>query len=347
MRVWHLIEGDYTEDLRAEIITLLTTVSAEGIDEISTSNLLLDLNQQGFAVDAEGLMDILSTLEVVSVATSDTITIATSDVDAMVGDEAGNIAADRVDNMAADQATKDIGESGQEPRFRYGDAVIDDEGHAGEIKGHEKDGQVQVAYYNNEAIWVDIDRLELDDDLAYPEDEYLNSIHGFDFYDQDDDYIGESGQNPRFSYGDAVIDDEGNTGDFLGQERDGLVQVAYYNSGNQWVDIDRLELNDYAGSDHEEEYMINLHGPDFYDDDDTGDLEEDDTYDPAAKYREFSDAKLGAMKSYGLGKERDFARDEMRRRDKAGEKWKWDIDETKAVPQSIARMLKLSGQHKG
>jgi len=266
MRVWHLIEGDYTEDLRAEIITLLTTVSAEGIDEISTSNLLLDLNQQGFAVDAEGLMDILSTLEVVSVATSDTITIATSDVDAMVGDEAGNIAADRVDNMAADQATKDIG---------------------------------------------------------------------------------ESGQAPRFSYGDAVIDDEGNTGDFLGQERDGLVQVAYYNSGNQWVDIDRLELNDYAGSDHEEEYMINLHGPDFYDDDDTGDLEEDDTYDPAAKYREFSDAKLGAMKSYGLGKERDFARDEMRRRDKAGEKWKWDIDETKAVPQSIARMLKLSGQHKG
>jgi hypothetical protein len=46
MRIDELFENDYNEDLRSEVITLLTAVSAEGITEISTQNLLNDLEQQ-------------------------------------------------------------------------------------------------------------------------------------------------------------------------------------------------------------------------------------------------------------------------------------------------------------
>ena len=51
MRARHFIESDYNEDLRSEVITLLTAVSAEGVDEIDTQNLLNDLESQGYAVD--------------------------------------------------------------------------------------------------------------------------------------------------------------------------------------------------------------------------------------------------------------------------------------------------------
>lgn len=111
MRARHFIESEYNEDLRSEVITLLTAVSAEGVDEIDTQNLLLDLEQQGFAVDEQSLMDVLGELDIVSTATADKITIATSDADAMVGDQAADIEADRVDNLATNQATKDMGEA--------------------------------------------------------------------------------------------------------------------------------------------------------------------------------------------------------------------------------------------
>jgi len=126
MRVTELYENDYIEDLRSEVITLLTAVSAEGIDEIDTQNLLNDLEQQGFAVDDQSLMELLHTIEIVSVATPEKITIATTDADAMVGDEAGEMAADTVDNMATNQATKDLGEDMNEnaEELDVGDEVI-------------------------------------------------------------------------------------------------------------------------------------------------------------------------------------------------------------------------------
>jgi len=109
MKASELFDRDYTEDLRSEIITLLTAASAQGYDEIDTHNLVLDLEEQGFAVDEESLLDILDELDVVSTATPEKITIATSDADAMVGDDARDIEADRVDNMAQSQATKNLG----------------------------------------------------------------------------------------------------------------------------------------------------------------------------------------------------------------------------------------------
>jgi hypothetical protein len=110
MRLFQLYENDYNEDLRSEVITLLTAVSAEGISEISTQNLLNDLEQQGFAVDAESLLLLLGDMEIVSAATDQKISISTIAADKMVGAQTDDVKADRVHNLASRQATKDIGE---------------------------------------------------------------------------------------------------------------------------------------------------------------------------------------------------------------------------------------------
>lgn len=110
MRARELFESDYNEDLRSEVITLLAAVSAEGIDQVETQNLLNDLETQGYAVDMPSLLDLLNTLEIVATASADTIEIATSDADAMVGQDAEEIGQDHVDNMATKKATDDIGD---------------------------------------------------------------------------------------------------------------------------------------------------------------------------------------------------------------------------------------------
>src|SRR6056297_1482697 len=110
MRAHELFDSDYNEDLRSEVITLLTAVSAEGIDQVKTQNLLIDLENQGYAVDEQSLLELLNTREVVATANSDKIEIATSDADVMVGQDADEIEQDRVDNLATNQATKDLGD---------------------------------------------------------------------------------------------------------------------------------------------------------------------------------------------------------------------------------------------
>jgi hypothetical protein len=111
MRLHQLLaENDYNEDLRSEIITLLTAVSAEGIDEVDTQNLLNDLEMQGFAVDESSLLELLGELDIVSTANADKIEIATSDSDSLVGQDAEEMGQDRVDDLASNQATKGMGE---------------------------------------------------------------------------------------------------------------------------------------------------------------------------------------------------------------------------------------------
>jgi len=183
MRLHQLLaESDYNEDLRSEIITLLTAVSAEGIDEVDTQNLLNDLEMQGFAVDKNSLLELLGTMYIVATANADKIEITTSDSDFMIGQDSEEVEQDRVDDLATNQATKSMGEG------------------------------------------------------------------------------------------------------------------------------------------------------------------TDDSYDPTSRYRAMSDAELIAKKNYGLGKQRDFARDEIARRNSAGEKWKWDNDETN---ESIGRLRQLAGLNKG
>jgi hypothetical protein len=104
-----LFEMEYSESLRNEIITLLTMVKADGINEISTANLLNDLQQTGHAINLDGLLLALDDIEIVSNASADKISISTSDADMMVGADAEEISADTVDDLATRNATKDIG----------------------------------------------------------------------------------------------------------------------------------------------------------------------------------------------------------------------------------------------
>jgi hypothetical protein len=77
----------------------------------------------------------------------------------------------------------------------------------------------------------------------------------------------------------------------------------------------------------------------------TKDIGEDADYDPTAEYREMGDAQLVARKSYGLGKQRDYARDEIARRSAEGHKWKWGANESNKsnFNESVDRMRTLAG----
>jgi hypothetical protein len=109
MRYRELVEMNYSENLRDEIITLLAMVRSDGITEISTANLLKDLTGMGYAINIDGLLMILDDIEIVSTASKETISISTSDTNMMVGDDAEEIEADKVDSLATKNATKDIG----------------------------------------------------------------------------------------------------------------------------------------------------------------------------------------------------------------------------------------------
>ena len=103
-----MVDSDYTDDLRSEVITLLTAVSAEGISEVDTQNLLADLEAQGYSIDTDTLLNLLDGIEIVASASDDKIEIATSDADPIVGQDAQNVQANRVDALASKQATDDV-----------------------------------------------------------------------------------------------------------------------------------------------------------------------------------------------------------------------------------------------
>ena len=110
MRFRELIVEDYTDALRSEIINLLAAVSAEGVTEVDTDNLLADLQAQGYSVDVSNLMQLMDQLPIVQTASADTIQIATGESDAMVGAEADAVEQDRVDALATKKSTDDIGD---------------------------------------------------------------------------------------------------------------------------------------------------------------------------------------------------------------------------------------------
>lgn len=70
-----------------------------------------------------------------------------------------------------------------------------------------------------------------------------------------------------FAIGDAIIDDQGRTGEiYRSAVKDGQIEVAFYNGdGTEWVDLERIEINDYADSDEEEHDMRLSMGDDEYD----------------------------------------------------------------------------------
>ena len=77
-----LYESNYNDELVSEIISLLSAISAEGINEISIVNLLKDLTSEGHPLDEQSLKDLLSELAIVTDVSDDGIvSISTSTTD--------------------------------------------------------------------------------------------------------------------------------------------------------------------------------------------------------------------------------------------------------------------------
>lgn len=74
-----VLETDYMENLKDEIINLLTIASARGIKNLRTSFLVKDLTNVGFDVDIDTILSIMNDLEIVSTADDKKIQIATND----------------------------------------------------------------------------------------------------------------------------------------------------------------------------------------------------------------------------------------------------------------------------
>ena len=118
MRFAELFENDYTDDIQSEIITLLATVSATGVKEVKTSNLLKDLLNMGYSVDEDTLLEILDDLDIVATANKDDISISTSDMSAFdmaIGSDSPD--PDRVGRLAKKQASDSL-RNKPSPKFK-------------------------------------------------------------------------------------------------------------------------------------------------------------------------------------------------------------------------------------
>lgn len=82
---------------------------------------------------------------------------------------------------------------------------------------------------------------------------------------QDPEPVEES-YDDLFRVGDPIIDDQGRTGEIDGEvDEHGYVEVAFYNYPSERMPVDRLEYNDYADSEEEENDLRLSMGDDEYD----------------------------------------------------------------------------------
>lgn len=74
-----VLETEYMDNLKDEIINLLTIASARGIKNLRTSFLVKDLKNIGFDVSIDTILSIMNDLDIVSTADTKKIQIATTD----------------------------------------------------------------------------------------------------------------------------------------------------------------------------------------------------------------------------------------------------------------------------
>ena len=87
MRYHNLIfENGYIENLKDEIINLLTISSSIGINDVKTSLLVRDLMGMGYEVNKQTILDILNEIDIVTSADSDVINISTFQSDEEIAD---------------------------------------------------------------------------------------------------------------------------------------------------------------------------------------------------------------------------------------------------------------------
>lgn len=118
-----VLESNYMDDLKDEILNLLTIASARGINNLRTSFLVKDLKNLGFEVDTKSILDAMNDIDIVSSADANKIQLSsngssdkTDDVNIPKYDETPFGGFDDkekdnkspVDKAAARQAVKDL-----------------------------------------------------------------------------------------------------------------------------------------------------------------------------------------------------------------------------------------------
>lgn len=87
MRYHNLIfENGYMENLKDEVVNLLTISSSIGINDVKTSLLVKDLRGMGYEVNADTILDILNDIDIVNSADSKIINISTFSPDEEISD---------------------------------------------------------------------------------------------------------------------------------------------------------------------------------------------------------------------------------------------------------------------
>ena len=97
------------DNMKHEVLTLLTSAAAEGITQISPVNLLQDLKAMGYPMTLSGLFDLLQGTELVKNMNRDVIELAISDADMFSNVEKSEADANKIHKTAVKQANKEIG----------------------------------------------------------------------------------------------------------------------------------------------------------------------------------------------------------------------------------------------
>tara|TARA_B100000686_G_scaffold231022_1_gene238459 strand:- start:6032 stop:6373 length:342 start_codon:yes stop_codon:yes gene_type:complete len=97
------------DNMKHEVLTLLTSAAAEGITQISPVNLLQDLKAMGYPMTLSGLFDLLQGTELVKNMNRDVIELAITDADMFSNVEKSEADANKIHKTAVKQANKEIG----------------------------------------------------------------------------------------------------------------------------------------------------------------------------------------------------------------------------------------------
>ena len=97
------------DNMKHEVLTILTSSAPEGITQISPVNLLQDLKAMGYPMTLSGLFDLLQNTELVKNMNNDVIELAITDADMFSNTEKSEADANKIHNTAVKQANKEIG----------------------------------------------------------------------------------------------------------------------------------------------------------------------------------------------------------------------------------------------
>lgn len=101
MRAREILQEDYAQDLQTDLTNLLIGAKGAGMSDVSTSNIVRQLDAMGYSVDVNSILALLQDNPAITGATADSITFAS--INNEVNPPAGNTQdnASRVSDMAS------------------------------------------------------------------------------------------------------------------------------------------------------------------------------------------------------------------------------------------------------